>query len=198
LPSCSNCGRAIDGEPKICPKCGRPTRLHSPGPFGAGSLEFLFTVVFFALTFGGIYWAISESNLKAAQSRQLITAKHVSQAVGLYADNNNNFFPPLSSSATAAAALRKYLSGEAEVKSAETYTWNRELSGRNWDTMGHHILVWMFITPNIGNGKVIVATAATNVKMRSEAELEIIKATSAKELEASNLEKPTTKSKGNQ
>lgn len=196
MPNCSNCGTSLVGKPKICEKCGRPTRVDSPGMLGLGGLEYLLAFVVIGGALGGVFYLDRLSSKQSFQRNQdLTTAKHIATAASLYLDDNNGTFPPMKSAAFVAEKLRKYLKDKKEFGAAGTYIWNSDISGMRRDDMVSLVMIWLFFTPPVGNGNVVAATAATNVKFRSLNELEAIKRTSSEELAKARIKNVSTKSR---
>lgn len=191
MPNCSQCGHSLEDNPKVCPKCGMNPRPDSPGMMSSGTMEFLTTIlVVGGIIFGVINWASSSSKQSQLRSRQYLTAKHVATAISSYLDDNNDTSPPFTPETNFSKSLSRYLKDNVEIGAIESYTWNTDLSGRNWATIGVPIRVWLFYTPPLGNGEIVVATAAANCKIRSETELEGIKKASIAELAAAKIKKP--------
>ena len=191
MPNCSNCGHQLEDKPKVCPKCGLNPRPDSPGMMSSGTMEFLTTIlVVGGIIFGASYWASSSSKLSELRSRRYLTAKSIATAISSYLDDNNDTSPPFTPETNFSKSLSRYLKDNVDIGAIGSYTWNTDLSGRNWATIGVTIRVWLFYTPPIGNDKIVVATAATNCKIRSETELEGIKKASTAELAAAKIKKP--------
>lgn len=190
MPNCSNCGQKVVGKPAICPKCGLPTRIDSPGFLGGNTLEFAFLGIFILVCIIVLPPLFASAKLASKKSAILSRAKHVSSAVALYLADFDEKFPPMDSSDSIADALSTtFLKQKEEIDSVRTYQWNVALSQMNLSDIQHPVSVWMFFTPPIGNGNVVAATAATNVKYRSESELEGLREVSTEELKASRIQK---------
>ncbi|MEI8281809.1 MAG: zinc ribbon domain-containing protein [Armatimonadota bacterium] len=131
MANCSNCGASVDDKANVCPHCGKPTRLNSPGFLGGSGLEFL---IAFVVVGGALYFILSPLSSgptnKARLSRQLSLARGVGFAFEAYTTDHDDCYPPIETSEAVAELIDPYLNdANKEVrKFAQRSTWNKEVS----------------------------------------------------------------------
>ena len=184
--NCSNCGTSLDGKPKICAKCGRPTRLDSPGLLGLGHLEMVVSCLVFAgVMFAILYPVFRQAKESAKQVHRLTIAKQVAVGTAFYFADFDDTFPPYKTGAEAASQYEKYLLQDELKVASKTYTWNVDLSGLSYISIENIDSLWMLYSSELGEGKHIVAYGDTHCKVLSEPEFQKAIATKPKFFEPS-------------
>jgi hypothetical protein len=170
----------------ICPKCGRPTRLDSPGLFGLGHLELVIgCLVFAGVMFAILYPVFRQAKESAKQVHRLSIAKQMAMGTILYLADFDDTFPPYKTSVEAASQYEKYLLQDELKVASKTYTWNVDLSGLSYVSIENIDSVWMLHSSELGDGKHIVAYGDTHCKVLSEPEFQKAVATKPKFFEPS-------------
>ncbi len=186
MHNCSNCGTSLDGKPKICSKCGGPTRLDTPGLFGAGHLELLISLLVFAgVMFAILYPVFLSAKPIAKQAQRLSIAKQVAVGTAFYLADFDDTFPPYKTSVEAASKYEKYLLQDELKTAAKTYTWNIDLSGLSYISIEYIDSLWMLYSSELDQGKHIVAYGDTHCKVLTEPEFQKAIATKPKFFEPS-------------
>ena len=159
MPNCSNCGRSLDGKPKVCPDCGRPTRIDSPGLFGSHGLGCLIAIALGVGIVAVILFPVFASARTASKRVLVLTqCKSIGIAMETYLSDNNDRYPPIESSAATAKRIEPYLHDSNELKLLECATkgtWNTALSDVRSDSIVNFNDIWVFYTeresdPNFG------------------------------------------------
>lgn len=173
MHNCSNCGTSLDGKPKICPKCGRPTRLDSPVLFGLGHLEMLIGLMVFAgVMFAIMYPVFLSAKPIAKQVHRLSIAKQVAVGTAFYLADSDGTFPTFQASQEVAPKFEKaFVKGELK-QAARTYIWNLELSGVRIGSIENQDSLWMFYSSELSEGKHILAYGDTHCKVLTEPEFQ--------------------------
>ena len=150
MPGCSNCGREVEDKSKICPHCGRPTRLNSPGIMASGTFGCLVAAVFICGVIGAIIYPVFASAKTAAnRTLALSQCKRIAIAVDSYLTDNNDRLPPMKSSVAVAGLIEKYLAKPDELKTMECATkgtWNTVVAGLSVNAIDNPSEVWLFYT----------------------------------------------------
>ena len=169
MNNCSNCGTSLDGKPKVCEKCGRPTRLNSPGLFGAGHLGHVIGCIMFSgVMFAILYPVFLSAKPVAKQVAQTSVAKQVAVGTFIYLADFDDTFPIFIASQDAATKFEKYLVQDELKWAAKTYTWNLDLSGARIGSIENTDSLWMFYSSKMDGGKRVVAYVDGHCKALEE------------------------------
>lgn len=159
MPNCSNCGRSVEDKPKVCPHCGSPTRIDSPGLFGSHGLGCLIAVALGVGIVAVILLPVFASARTAAKRVRVVSqCKRIGIAMDTYLSDNNDRYPPMESSVAVGKRIEQYLQDSDELKLLECAnkgTWNTALSGVPSDAIVNFNDIWVFYTeresdPNFG------------------------------------------------
>ncbi|MEI8282685.1 MAG: zinc ribbon domain-containing protein, partial [Armatimonadota bacterium] len=99
MENCSNCGASVDDKAKICPHCGRPTRLNSPGMMSSGTLGCLIVGVLCVVVLAALLFPVFASARVAAKRTMVYSqCKDIMNAMSGYLSDNDDRYPPMKSS----------------------------------------------------------------------------------------------------
>ncbi len=148
MPNCSNCGKSLEDKPKICPQCGRPTRIYSPGMLGNSGFELLIGGILCLAVIAFMLYR-EFAGARVVSKRILVTSqcKNVGIAMSGYLSDNDDRYPPMKSSGAVEKLIDKYLKHPDELKTrdfAMKGTWNSRLSLVPSTAINDSNEVWLF------------------------------------------------------
>ena len=148
MPNCSNCGRSVEDKPKVCPHCGSPTRIDSPGIFGSHGLGCLIAVALGVGIVAVILLPVFASARSAAKKAHVMTScKRVAIAMQGYLTDNDDRYPPMESSVAVEQRFDRYLEKPVEEglrEFATKCTWNTAIATIPVSAIDSTSDVWMF------------------------------------------------------